>query len=384
MQSTVAQSIRLAFGGIESPANIETQNILITGAPGSGKTNAVRDLCRQFRSADQKMIRVVSASDLDAIEIRPTDIVFNPLDIRFPNWDMWAELQMEQDYKVFATAFLPYPPTGTYFPSTDATWKMREILCKMFRAVNNAADFHSLVNSPRSTLSKVIEQEAEEWFFSSVESEVLYSREKSYIQSRLMVFNWLKDKHSQSESKFSLRDWAADVDDRRCVYLTYRPDLQDVLLPFYSLALDIVARELLSQTPNNELPEDQQHRVWIVQDDWIINYPTMPQILGTGHRFGVCSVNSAFFLMLKENFGESFANEVVMTSNIWLVHRSSCAEEAGAISNLIGPKGVRDRGSHAVQMAVSPAEIQMLKDCSCFLHVNGRPPVMVNIPFAAQ
>ena len=381
MQSTVAQSIRIAFGGIELPANIETQNILITGAPGSGKTNAVRNLCRQIRSADQKMIRVVSASDLDAIEIRPTDIVFNPFDDRFPAWYLTNELRAEYDYLAFAKALLKPDRFDERVKDIAAF-----ILAGLLKKTTSDDGLIASVDSDAFDIEKALEGPAVQGLFShspGMKDKVCQYQVMEAVRQAVKPFSYIKEA-GENHANFTLSGWAANANDRRCIYLSYRDDQKEILLPLFSLALDIVARELLSQTPNNELPEDQQRRAWIIQDDLIIAYSTMPQTLAQGRKFGVCSVNSAFFLMLKENFGESFVNHVVMTSNTWLVHRSSCAVEADAISNLIGPTGERDRGSHVVQNAVSPAEIQALKDCSCFLHVNGCQPVVVNIPFATK
>lgn len=281
MQSTIAQSIRNAFGGIEQPANIENQNILITGAPGSGKTNAVRDLCRQIRSADQKMIRVVEESQLVAGEVRTSDILFSMAGESFSVKEMW-----------------------------------------------NAV------------------------------SEV-------------------------EEDKFSLRRWAADDNDRRCVFLTYKNDNEKKPLePLYSRALDIVTQELLDNYP--PINESHKLRAWVIQDDWIINYSTMEEVLAVGCGVGIASVISTHGLaQLEQLFDEGSAERVWHCFGTWLIHRSNSTKEAKAISDLINPL-VSVIGNRKVkQVAVIPDEIQMLEPCSCIVYIRNCTPAVVNIPFAA-
>lgn len=281
MQSTIAQSIRIAFGDIELPANFETQNILITGAPGSGKTNAVRDLCRQIRNADQKMIRVVEESQLVAGEVRTSDILFSMAGDNFSVKDMW-----------------------------------------------NAV------------------------------SEV-------------------------EEDKFSLRRWAADDNDRRCVFLTYKNDGKNPLEPLYSWALKNVTKELLDNHP----PVNESHivRVWVIQDDWIINYPTMEEVLAVGCGVGIASVISTHGLtQLEQLFDEGSAERVWQSFGTWLIHRSNSTNEAKAISSLIGPMESWIENRKVKQIAVMPEEIQMLKDCSCILYVRNCPPAVVTIPIVAK
>lgn len=282
MQSTIAQSIRIAFGGIELPANIETQNILITGAPGSGKTNAVRDLCRQIRNADQKMIRVVEESQLVAGEVRPSDILFSLAGGSFSVKDMCNAVSEEE------------------------------------------------------------------------------------------------------EDEFSLRRWAADDNDRRCVFLTYKDDNdKKALEPLYSRALDIVTQELLDNYP--PINEGHKLRAWVVQDDWIINYSTMEEVLAVGCGVGIASVISTHGLaQLEQLFDEGCAERVWQSFRTWLIHRTNSTSEAKAISSLIDPMESWIENRKVKQIAVMPQEIQMLKDCSCILYVRNCPPAVVNIPIVAK
>lgn len=279
MQSTVAQPIRITYGGIKVFANIKTQNILITGAPGSGKTNAVRDLCRQIRLADQKMIRVVEESQLVASEVRPTDIVFSLAGDRFSVKDMW-------------------------------------------NAVSKGDD-----------------------------------------------------------DKFYLRRWAADDRDRRCVFLTYKDDTdKKPLEPLYSRALDIATKELLDNQP----PEykSRELRVWVIQDDWIIDYPMMEEVLAVGCGVGIASIISTFGLaQLEQLCGTGNAERIWQCCGAWLIHRAPSSEEAKAISDLINPMVGVLGNSKVKQIAVRPAEIQMLESCSCIAYIRDCSPAVVNIPF---
>ncbi len=87
----------ISIGDMPTPRRQERQHFLISGAPGTGKSTAIRSILRQV--AQRGEIAVVLDSECEYVPefFRPErgDLILNPLDVRCPGWAPWAELIRE-------------------------------------------------------------------------------------------------------------------------------------------------------------------------------------------------------------------------------------------------------------------------------------------------
>ena len=77
-----------------TPRRQEPQHFLISGAPGTGKSTAIRSILRQIQRRGE--IAVVLDPECDYVPefYRPEmgDLILNPLDARCPSWSPWRGL----------------------------------------------------------------------------------------------------------------------------------------------------------------------------------------------------------------------------------------------------------------------------------------------------
>lgn len=98
---------------IPLPKGSETQHILITGTPGSGKTVCMSELLDQIRKKNQRAIVYDHMGVYTQRFYRPDkDIVLNTLDKRCPAWTLWAECKTSAHYDAIAESLIPMPTKG--------------------------------------------------------------------------------------------------------------------------------------------------------------------------------------------------------------------------------------------------------------------------------
>lgn len=88
--------------------NTETENILIIGTTGSGKTNALKHIANQL--PDQKVIIVDTKGELvyKYYNAARGDIIMNPFDSRYPGWDSSKEYGQEAHYDELEKSIVPH------------------------------------------------------------------------------------------------------------------------------------------------------------------------------------------------------------------------------------------------------------------------------------
>ena len=105
----------ISIGDMRTPRRHERQHFLISGAPGTGKSTAIRSILRQV--AQRGEVAVVLDPECEYVPefYRPErgDLILNPLDVRCPSWSPWSELMPgseAMDAEALAAALVPDPP----------------------------------------------------------------------------------------------------------------------------------------------------------------------------------------------------------------------------------------------------------------------------------
>ena len=105
----------ISIGDMRTPRRHERQHFLISGAPGTGKSTAIRSILRQV--AQRGEVAVVLDPECEYVSefYRPErgDLILNPLDVRCPSWSPWSELMPgseAMDAEALAAALVPDPP----------------------------------------------------------------------------------------------------------------------------------------------------------------------------------------------------------------------------------------------------------------------------------
>jgi len=210
----------------------------------------------------------------------------------------------------------------------------------------------------------------------------------SIVRNSLIFLSYLDDPEP-GEPVFSIRDWVANDDDRRWIWLPTREDVRAVVRPLIALIFDLVPLQLLTLNPSFE------RRIWV----WLEELPTLPPLSGLhglvtkGRKYGGC-----WCLVvqdpgqLAEIYGIQTCHSLLQNCATWVLFRANNAqagkflceqiglyEEVQKIQTLsVGTEQVRDGATYAAQKvqraAVLPSELQSLPDLQAYLLLHGPWP----------
>ncbi len=98
----------IKLGSVPFLRNSEIKHLLICGATGTGKTNALRSLMHQIRQRGDRAIIVDTTGDFVSKFFREEkDILFNPYDKRSQGWHPWCECSYDYDYEQLVWSLIP-------------------------------------------------------------------------------------------------------------------------------------------------------------------------------------------------------------------------------------------------------------------------------------
>jgi hypothetical protein len=97
--------------GVEMPTDLETQNLIIVGAPGTGKSQAINGLVASALRRDDRMVVIDPNGALMSRFYLPGDIVINPYDARCVGWSLFNEVDNSFDFERLAHSAIP-PQNG--------------------------------------------------------------------------------------------------------------------------------------------------------------------------------------------------------------------------------------------------------------------------------
>jgi len=390
--------MKLKIGSVTLPDNRETAGFLLLGSTGSGKTVAQKELCRQVREANQKMVIYDPAPEFVCEFWRRGDIIINPFDERTAPWSIWHEVRSIYDYKAFAEAIIELDPKYASFSQSA-----RLVLAAILKKTTNLDEFKTALAQPLEDMDGWLRDTSAAGIISvanSRGSETVLGM----IRQRVSAFYFMNDP-LPGEETFSFRKWVSDDDDRRWVFLVCPEDQRSILAPLITLYFDMISRELMTLVPNSKLPFERQRRVWMMLEE-LPSLPIIPALEGLtakGRKYGAVWVLTAQDPgQIEKTYSKELAAAIMQCCNTWLVFRSNAAETAKKISALIGQyEEMEKRISHSmgieenrdgtsvsqqkiVRDAVLPSEIQTLQDLQHYLIIFGPyPRCKQTIPFEA-
>ena len=148
-----------------TPRRHESQHYLISGAPGTGKSTAIRSILRQIQQRGE--IAVVLDPECEYLPefYRPErgDLILNPLDVRCPAWSPWWELMPgseAMDAEALAAALIPDPPNTFSQGGADFFFRQsaRTLIVGLLDALKSRdpADIPRLLALPRHQLKEAL------------------------------------------------------------------------------------------------------------------------------------------------------------------------------------------------------------------------------------
>ena len=380
-----ASSIRL--GPIPLVKGTETHHILVSGATGTGKTNAFHNLLPQIRDQRQPAIIVdVTGEFVEKYYQKDRDILLNPFDARSAPWHPWCEGLGHSDLKSISQSFIP-----SSYREEESFW--RKGAQEVFFAALKETAFNArtsslcklLLHDSLPTLATVLKGTAATAYLD-------LSSEKTAGSIRAVASSFLEclELVSDTENPFSIRQWIMEEKPDSWLFICCTPSQRSSLVPLMSAWVSIGVNSLLQLTPN------PNRRLWFIIDELprLHRVKDLEPFLTESRKYGGCGLLAIQSPAQLENiYGRESTSTILGNCATRIAFAEYDAIIAESISKSFGNKEAKESqeaisyGSHEMRdgvnlsyqtrlsSVVSPTALQSLSSLEAFVKLPGNLPI---------
>lgn len=275
----------IKIGDIPLPLNSECEHFMISGMPGSGKTNAIHGLLKQIRTLNHKVVIIDSSCGFVARFFDPKqDQILNPFDQRSCSWDLWQECRADYDFEEFAESLIPSTQYDQFW--TKAAQQLFSTVAVQLRSSPKRSIkflLDSLLAAPLPQLAKNLQGTWVSSYADPAAEQVAISIRATLVAA----VQSLKYLPTQT-NPFSISRWIANDQQGGWLFMSSLPTQRTVLKPLISSWLSIAVKSLMS------LGESHKRRIWFIIDELatLNKIPILMQGLAELRRFGGCFILS--------------------------------------------------------------------------------------------
>ena len=405
------QKLKSAFriGNAHWTQNAEVQHLLVTGDPGTGKSQLLTQLLQQIRAAGDMAIVYDPKGDMVRDFYQPeSDVLYSPFDQRSSKWEVWQDLNTEQALETFAEAVIKESPGKDNFWAKTARMVLVAAL-KQGRKENLSfvQTIQKLVNSDLDALAEWLQDSEVASDFSNPKTAATILSE---LKSQARALKYLAESDSGSEqTSFSIELFFAECFEKldaanKCtnkapmpwLFLPVNERFKASATPIMAAQIELIANFILSQESS------RKRRIWLVIDELpsLPKLPALMRLLAQGRGYGVAGVLAIQNLsQLFEVYGRDQAYSLTGLCSSLVAMRTSDTQSADYLSKRFGKmirkevqtnqslsKGKAGSFSQghsehiAERAAVSETQLHSLPDLKAFFKANGVPnPVQIDI-----
>ena len=384
----------LQIGRVSIPCAIETQNVLLTGSTGTGKSLALQGLVDTLRArAGDRAVVVDPGGALLARYWRCGDTLLNPLDARSVAWSPLAEMRSAADADRLSKSLLPDTDgqdaqQWQLYAQTLTAAVLQRLSERRERSTN--ADLVRLLTVAKSDeLEVLVAGLPAQTLFDAGAAKMLGSV-RAIIGAYLAPYRFLPP--GAGADAWNLRHWAEQG--RGWLWIPERADLAATLRPLVAAWIGELVSAMLALAP------DRDRRLWLLLDELAAlgRVQSLSEALTQGRKFGLCAcAGLQTVAQLRGAYGLPGAQTLLSCFSSQLILRAADPETADWGSRLLGDQQLSRRvssegsgagGSHvgeseqiSIERVVLPSEIMGLADRRGFLKLAGDGPIArVEIP----
>lgn len=392
LQKQIKKSTKISpykIGKVSLPLGSETQHIQIVGTTGSGKTVAIRNLLRTIRERGERaIIYDKGGTYLSRFYQEGQDVILNPLDVRGPAWNVWAECEDKADLEALAEALMPMPPNN----SMDPFWikAARMIFVSTANELKNDPNRSNLLLLQYLLTADLgrIHQLLQHTESGSLVSDKV---EKTALNVKTVMATYLKSLlYLKEEGEiFSIRNWMMNDQSNTCLFVSSDGRKHPTIRPLISAWINTATKELLSLNPDNN------RRIWFILDELATLHalPFLSAVKSESRKFGGCFVlghhGASQLRTIYGNDGAASLSNLCSTRLFLRLPEHTDAEHAtrnigtyeideASESISYGANTMRDGISVSRQIKekqlVLPTQIQIVNDLEGYLRVKGEFP----------
>lgn len=384
-----AGPVRLA--GIPIPKGRETLNVGVSGAIGTGKSQAISAMLDDLRGVGQQAIIFDPTGDYIRHFYREDkDVILNPFDVRSPDWTPWNEVRKAYDYANIAESFIPVMNRRETFWEEGAQVVLEDLLGRL--AKNGEARNRRLVEVVNTLTLKEIKDivqrlPAAVYMDPDAAKTALGIRMNAVRAAKAL--RYLAD--GPIENQFSIREWVLTEDSDSWLFLSTREDMLKTMRPLLTAWLDIAARAIMSRKPN------ESRFIWPIVDELasLNRISMLTEAITRGRKYGMCCIlGYQNISQLRECYGSNDAQTIISQLRNRLALCVPDFQTAEYISKNLGAQelyekdenisfgqnstrdGVTISARRQENVLVLPSEIQGLEDMQGYVRLAGRNEVM--------
>jgi len=363
----------------------ETQHLLLSGATGTGKTNALHSFLPQIRKKHQRAIVVDITGEFVEKYYQPScDILLNPFDPRSAQWHPWAECSHPSDFKTIAQSFIP-----SSYREDENFWRKgaQEVFAAALKALayseRTSALSKLLLHDPLSQLSQAL-QGTTATAYLDMAAEKTAGSIRAVASSFLEILELLPD----TDNPFSIRQWLQRSEG--WLFLNCSPQHRASSVPLISAWLSIAISNLLQLNP------DPKRRLWFILDELprLNRLRDLENFLTESRKFGGCGVLAIQSpAQLDAIYGKEVTSTLIGNCATRVAFAEYDPEIAYRIAKTFGNKEIKEMqeaisyGAHemrdGVNLAyhtkhlpvVSPTDLQSLNTHQAFVKLPGKFPI---------
>jgi len=390
---------RLEIGGVPIPINVEDRGFLLTGSPGTGKSQVITKMLDRLQRDGHRAIVADPSGIFYSRYAAAGAVLLNPFDRRSVAWSPLAEINAPEDCAAMARSIVP---DGQ---GNDASWHMYAqvvldaVLRYVFSSGSNNGEFLRLATYATPDELREILPPGPVMALLDPGSERMFSNARSIIGAHLQPFSALDP--AAGRDAFSIREFITDT--QGWLFVTYKQSQLSAMKPLIAAALDVASRAVLDLPPTSG-DRSQQKRTWFILDELPLlgRITSFITLLTNGSKHGAAVVaGGQTVAQFRATYGHDESQTILSTLGTWLTLRVPDAETADYMSRAIGDEEVRrvvnsggknDSGKsdnwseqHTTRRVVMPSQLQNLRDLHGYLNLCGKFPVCaVTLPIAEQ
>lgn len=339
LEAKMASDLKL--GGVPLLKDREVEHMVISGATGSGKSVAIKELMDVVRARGQAAIVYDTSGEFVSQYYRDgKDIILNPFDSRSPKWSLWSEIRQSFDYDTVAASLIPSRNSDDPFWSTAARTLFSSIARRLDEQNNQSEE--ALFHYANTVSLKELHQ-----FLDGTPAAPLMdpASEKTAASIRATLANairmWPYLAVSNGKELFSVRKFVEESSNSDAwLFITCRADQHALLRPLLSCWIAQAVTATLS------LKESRERRLWFFLDELAsLNKISISDLLERGRKYGAaCVLGFQTMSQLRSIYGNDDSSTILQNCKTGLFLQAVDTETAKAVSAACGSEEILETG----------------------------------------
>ena len=369
---------RFTVSGIPLDSGTETKSFGFFGSPGSGKTTTVFELLDQIREKKQRAILHDPKGEfIEYFYRKGKDYILNPMDKRFPGWNIWNEIKDPTHYSSLASSLIPTLDPKSKEWTDGAATIFQELLKRLAQLdmKTNAELWEKITTSTVEDLNRFLEGSPAQRLCDP-KAEAQSAGYLGSVTTNTKAWEYLVGK--EGNPPLCIRDFIRNDDHDSWIFLSSRAEQREAFAPLVSLWIEIASTSLLSLEP------DRKRRVWYVIDELpsLQKLPSLTKLLAEGRGFGACCIlGIQSVAQTRSIYGRDGSDALLAMPQTTLVLKTDEPDSASWLSRALGQQELEEKrqstsmGANSMRDGVSISEANATKNLVLPSEIMGLDPL---------